>query len=60
QCDRVDGGGVTPIVDGGESPAACQKTGCTRGVAGNSFCKLACGDPAATCVKSGGIEHCMP
>lgn len=59
QCDRADGGGVPPVVDGGTA-AACLTTSCTRGVGGNAFCKLACGNLTATCVKTGGIEHCMP
>jgi hypothetical protein len=60
QCDRVDGGGTPPDVDAGATPTACAMNGCSRGVGGNAFCKLACGDPAATCVNAGGIEHCMP
>jgi hypothetical protein len=60
QCDRVDGGGTPPDVDAGATPSACAMNACTRGVGGNAFCKLACGDSAATCVMNGGIEHCMP
>ena len=60
QCDRTDGGGTPPDVDAGATPQACTMTLCTRGVGGNAFCKLACGDLSATCVKSGGIDHCMP
>lgn len=62
QCDRPDGG-VAPAPagrDGGVPASACQMTACSRGLAGNTFCKLACGDLNATCVKSGGIEHCVP
>jgi hypothetical protein len=60
QCDRSDGGGVPPVVDGGLPPGDCSAIGCTRGAGGDLFCQLACGDVNASCVKSGGIEHCMP
>ncbi len=60
QCDRADGGGTPVDVDAGATPTACAMTSCTRGVGGNAFCKLACGALTATCVKTGGIEHCMP
>jgi hypothetical protein len=60
QCDRADAGGVPPVVDGGAPPSACQMRSCTRGVGGDLFCKLACGGVNATCVRTGGIEHCMP
>ncbi|MDB4965962.1 MAG: hypothetical protein JWN44_1651 [Myxococcales bacterium] len=60
QCDRVDAGGVTPVVDGGVPPTQCEMTACSRGMGGNLFCKLACGGLTATCVGSGGIDHCMP
>ena len=33
---------------------------CVRGLGGNAFCKLVCGASSSTCVKTGGIEHCMP
>jgi hypothetical protein len=60
QCDRADGGGIPPVVDGGLPPGQCSPIECTRGSGGDLFCQLACGDVHATCVKSGGIEHCMP
>ncbi len=60
QCDRVDGGGVPPVVDGGAPPAMCEMTSCTRGPGGDLFCRLACGTMGATCVASGGNDHCMP
>jgi hypothetical protein len=60
QCDRTDGGGVTPVVDGGTTSAACEMTSCTRGTGGNAFCKLACGSFSAMCVRTGGIDHCTP
>jgi hypothetical protein len=60
QCDRADGGGVPPTVDGGTTPALCTMTACTRGVGGNAFCKLACGSLTATCVGTGGSDHCTP
>ncbi len=59
QCDRVDGGGVAPVVDGGPS-TTCEMTSCTRGPGGDLFCRLACGNLGATCVGSGGNDHCMP
>ena len=59
QCDRPDGG-VAPSTDGGVSQSTCEMTGCTQGAAGDVFCKLACGSTAAMCIKTGGIEHCMP
>jgi hypothetical protein len=60
QCNRADGGGTPVDVDAGATPTACAMNLCTVGVGGNAFCKLACGALSATCVKSGGIEHCMP
>jgi hypothetical protein len=60
QCDRADGGGTPPDVDAGATVQACTMNLCSRGVGGNAFCKLACGNLAATCVKTGGIEHCTP
>ena len=60
QCDRPDAGGTPVDVDAGATPTACTNTACTVGVGGNAFCKLACGALSATCVKTGGIEHCMP
>jgi hypothetical protein len=60
QCDHADGGGSPVDVDAGATPQACTNTTCTRGPGGNAFCKLVCGALSATCVKSGGIEHCMP
>ncbi|HWE31068.1 MAG TPA: hypothetical protein VHB97_23835 [Polyangia bacterium] len=60
QCDRSDGGGTPVDVDAGATPSACEMTLCTAGAGGNAFCKLACGALSATCVKSGGIDHCMP
>lgn len=59
QCDRPDGG-VTPVVDGGVPTAACEMTSCTRGGGGDLFCVLACGSKTATCVRTGGIDHCTP
>jgi hypothetical protein len=60
QCDRSDGGGTPVDVDAGATPSACVMNLCTVGLGGNAFCKLACGALSATCVKTGGIEHCMP
>ena len=61
QCNRTDGGGTTPVVDGGTTPQQCQMNACTPGVGGNAFCKLACGNAAATCTNSGGGNgHCVP
>jgi hypothetical protein len=60
QCDRVDGGGVPPVVDGGAPPAMCMMTSCTPGPAGDVFCKLACGRDRATCVDTGGNANCVP
>lgn len=60
QCDRVDGGGVPPVVDGGTTAAMCAMSPCTPGPAGNVFCKLACGRDGATCVAAGGNDHCAP
>ena len=60
QCDRADGGGIPPVVDMGAPVAQCEMTSCTPGIGGNVFCKLACGGSSATCVKTGGIEHCTP
>ncbi len=59
QCDRADGGGVTPIVDGGVATNKCEMTKCLQGPGADLFCRLACGGPA-TCVGTGGNEHCMP
>jgi hypothetical protein len=60
QCDRVDGGGVPPVVDGGAPPAMCMMTSCTTGPGGDVFCRLACGGDNARCVQTGGNEHCVP
>ena len=60
QCDRTDGGGIRPAVDMGATPTACTMTACSLGVGGNAFCKLACGGLTATCVATGGIDHCKP
>lgn len=60
QCDRADGGGTPVDVDAGATPSACVMNLCTVGPGGNAFCKLACGALSATCVSTGGIEHCMP
>ncbi|HEY2744436.1 MAG TPA: hypothetical protein VGL86_07430, partial [Polyangia bacterium] len=60
QCSSADGGGTPVDVDAGATPTACTNTSCVRGVGGNAFCKLVCGASSATCVKTGGIEHCMP
>jgi hypothetical protein len=60
QCDRLDGGtSVTPVVDGSAPATQCEMTRCSRGLGGDIFCRLACG-LAATCVNTGGIDHCMP
>ena len=60
QCDRPDAGGTPVDVDAGATPTACTNTACSVGIGGNAFCKLTCGALSATCVKTGGIEHCMP
>lgn len=60
QCDRADGGGTPADVDAGATPSACAMNLCSVGAGGNAFCKLVCGVAAATCVRSGGIEHCRP
>ncbi len=60
QCSSTDGGGKPVDVDFGATPAACTNTSCVHGLGGNAFCKLVCGASSATCVKTGGIEHCMP
>jgi len=60
QCSRADAGGTPVDVDAGATPNACTNTLCVRGLGGNAFCKLTCGASSATCVKTGGIEHCMP
>jgi hypothetical protein len=54
-----DGGGTSGPLDAGTT-AACVATSCTRGVAGDAVCKLACASPTATCVRSGGTDHCTP
>jgi hypothetical protein len=59
QCMGGPDGGVRRTVDGGVA-AGCADVTCVRGLAGSALCKLACGDPAADCVRTGGIEHCMP
>lgn len=59
QCDHADGGGVTPIVDGGVVTNKCEMTRCVKGPGSDLFCRLACGG-TATCVGTGGNEHCMP
>ena len=60
QCDRVDGGGVAPVVDGGTTAQMCSMNVCTSGPAGNAFCKLACGRDSATCAVAGVNAHCAP
>ncbi len=60
QCSMPDGGGTPVDVDAGATPTACTSTACNVGIGGNAFCKLVCGAVSATCVSSGGIEHCMP
>jgi hypothetical protein len=60
QCDRADAGGTPVDVDFGATPTACTNTACSVGLGGDAFCKLTCGALSATCVKTGGIDHCMP
>jgi hypothetical protein len=59
QCDHRDASPVTPIIDGGIATSQCEATSCTKGTGADQFCQLACGG-AATCVGSGGNQHCMP
>ena len=59
QCDRRDAGAITPVVDGGIATTMCEMTGCSKGAGSDAFCRLACGGPA-TCVGTGGNQHCMP
>jgi hypothetical protein len=46
------------LVDGGTGMCGTQR--CTQGAAGDLLCKLACGSVSATCVMTGGMEHCAP
>jgi hypothetical protein len=59
QCDHRDAGSITPVIDGGTPPSQCEMQSCTKGTGGDLFCRLACGG-SATCVATGGKQHCMP
>jgi hypothetical protein len=59
QCDQLDAGPITPVIDGGISAGQCEMVSCTKGAGGDELCHLACGG-SATCVDTGGKQHCMP